>query len=122
MNEVERAAWISAARGCAFGALAIFMGMAGLAFAPERSLRFGGIATLLMCAILLLKAYRAQRFSHRKTEVWVILDPARRPAPAIAQAVIGRARQAALLGLARLTAWIAAVLLAASLTVRLLLP
>lgn len=119
MNMIERMAWMSAARGCAFGALAIFMGMAGLAFAPSKALAFGGMATLLMTAILLLKAYRAPSFSHRRTEVWVMLDPVHRPAAAIAQNVIARARQRVLMALALVTAYSAAAMLVASLLARL---
>jgi hypothetical protein len=120
MTLVERLAWTSVARGCAFGGLAIFMTMAGLAFDPAKSLMCGGLGTLLMTMILLLKANRATTFAHRKTEIWCMLEPKDRPAAQIAQTVIARARRHVLLRFALITAYMSVGLMTASLLARLI--
>ncbi len=93
MNEVERAAELSVARGVGFGALAIALVVAGLAGYPQLALRSGAVLALLTWAVLRLKALHAPRRPYKRTEVWLMLDP--RPAwPAeMAQRVIGAALQ-----------------------------
>jgi hypothetical protein len=46
----------------------------GLIFDPALALKTGGALTLLMAAIIQLKAERARSQPYRSTEVWLILD------------------------------------------------
>ena len=102
MNEVERAAELSIARGVGFGALAIALVVAGLSGYPQLALRSGAVLALLMWAILRLKALRAPRHPYKRTEVWLLLDP--RPAwpSETAQRLIGTTLQRTLERYARL--------------------
>lgn len=103
-STIRSLAMISVFRGCAFGALAIITGMVGLSFDITAALRFGGMAMLLMTAILILKAWRADSQSYKQTEVWIMLDPEQRPPAALAPLLIASARQAAFYRFAYLSA------------------
>ena len=54
--------------------LAIGTVVVGLIFDPALALKTGGALTLLMAAIIQLKAERARSQPYRSTEVWLILD------------------------------------------------
>jgi hypothetical protein len=58
----------------AFAALAIATTVLGLIFEPVLALKTGGALTLILAAILQLKAERALSRPYRSTEVWLILD------------------------------------------------
>jgi hypothetical protein len=47
MEELRKAAFISVARGCGFGMLAIICVMVGLSYNPRAVFQAGGILTLL---------------------------------------------------------------------------
>ncbi len=77
-------AWQHVARTCIaravfFGSFAIFLLMLGLAWDPVMALRAGAILTLLMAAILLIKAWEAVRKPPRRTETWLHLAESHRP-------------------------------------------
>lgn len=91
MDRIEHLAEISVARGCAFAALAIFTMTIGLLGMPAIALKTAGGAALLTAVILWLKARLAKTRPYKRTELWLMLKPAERPAPAIAQTVIARA-------------------------------
>ncbi|MEZ5926291.1 MAG: hypothetical protein R3D57_18120 [Hyphomicrobiaceae bacterium] len=91
MDRIARLAEISVARGCGFGALAIFTMTVGLLGMPGTALKLAGAASLLTTAVLLFKAATALTRPYKHTELWLMLDPADRPASSIAQTVIGRA-------------------------------
>ena len=74
MDRIQAAAEISIGRAVGFGALAIGTVVLGLVFDPALALKTGGALTLLMAAIIRLKAERARFQPYRSTEVWVILD------------------------------------------------
>ena len=74
MDRIQGAAEISIGRAVGFGALAIGTGMVGLVFDPVLAFKTGGALTLLMAAILQLKAERARSQPYRSTEVWLLLD------------------------------------------------
>lgn len=97
MDRVERFAEISVARGCAFAGLAIVTMMVGFLATPVTALKFGGIAGLLVAAVLLLKASRAHVKPYYNTELWLMLNPGERPVREIAQQVIGGALKEAYL-------------------------
>ena len=91
----------SVARGVGFGALAIGLVVAGLAGYPLLALRTGAALTLLMWAILRLKALRAPRHPYKRTEVWLLLDPRPDWPAEMAQRLIGGALQRTLERFAR---------------------
>jgi hypothetical protein len=74
VDRIQAAAEQSIGRAVGFGALAIATGMFGLVFDPVLALKTGGALTLLMAAVLQLKAERARSQPYRSTEVWLILD------------------------------------------------
>jgi len=109
-DRIETCAWISVARGCGFGALAIVTTMVGLSGYPAAALKFGGQSSLLMSFIMIVMAVRAPRKNYKRTEVWLLLDEASRPPPSIAQRVIASARRDVLIWFARLHAGVALAL------------
>ena len=72
-------------RACGFGSLAIFCVMIGLSFEPRAAFQAGGMLTMLMAAILMLKAHEARTKNHRRTEMWLYLPKEQRPPEAFAQ-------------------------------------
>jgi hypothetical protein len=74
VDRIRVAAEISIGRAVGFGALAIATVVFGLIFDPALALKTGGTLTLLMAAIIKLKAERAPFQPYRSTEVWLILD------------------------------------------------
>lgn len=91
LQRIERLARISVARGCGFAGLAILTFMIGLSGNMVVALQTGGILCLLVCGLLLLKAWLAGQRSYKSTEVWLMLAPQERPGSEIAQHVIGTA-------------------------------
>lgn len=112
---VRQAAFISTARGCGFGALAIVTTMFGCLGNPAMALKVGGLSTLLAAAILILKAWHAPSRPYRKTEVWLLLPEQDRPSASFAQQVIAAARVEAFYSFARITVLVSVALLAAGL-------
>ena len=106
-DKIETCAWISVARGCGFAGLAILCAMTGMSFDPPAALKFGGFSTLLVCAVLILKALRAAHVRYKDTETWLLLDDSDRPPAAIAQGLVMRARRQMLLSFARVNAMFA---------------
>ena len=74
MDRIQVAAELSIGRAVGFGALAIGTVVLGLIFDPVLALKTGGALTLLMAAIIQLKAERARSQPYRSTEVWMLLD------------------------------------------------
>ena len=72
---------------CGFGSLTIFCLMVGLSFAPVVAFQSGGVLTMLMTGILVLKAYEARTKPYRRTEMWLYLPQESRPPPASAQQI-----------------------------------
>ena len=120
MRDVEQAAVQSVARGVGFGALAIGLVVVGLAGYPLLALRSGAALTLLMWAILRLKALRAPRRPYKRTEVWLLLEPRPDWPAEIAQRLIGGTLQRTLERFARpvlavaLASWCASLALPTS--------
>jgi len=120
LQEIERFAEISIARGCGFAALAIFTFMLGLSWDMVLATKVGGTLILGVSVILILKGQTAPHRPVSKTELWMMLDRADRPAPAIAQRVIGPVLHSCYLRFALYAARLSAGLLAMSLTLQLL--
>ncbi|MBX3454203.1 hypothetical protein [Ferrovibrio sp.] len=87
-QRVRRLAVLSIGRGCFFAALAIWCVMIGLISEPQQAMRAGGLLSLLVCCVLLLKAQTALKRSFRHTEVWILLDRKLPVAAEAAQRVI----------------------------------
>jgi hypothetical protein len=110
MEHMRRIAFETVLRACGFGSLAIFCVMIGLSFHPQAAFKAGGMLTLLMAAILMLKAYEARTKNHRKTEVWLYLSEEQRPPSAHAQRACSAVLQETYLTFARWSAAIAVVM------------
>ena len=107
MEHLHRIAFEIVLRACGFGSLAIFCIMIGLSFDPQAAFKAGGMLTLLMAAILMLKAYEARTKNHRKTEMWLYLPEEQRPPEAYAQRACSVVLQETYLTFARWSATIA---------------
>ena len=73
MEHMRRIAYETVLRACGFGSLAIFCVMIGMSFEPRLAFQAGGFLTMLMTAILILKAYEARTKHYRRTEMWLYL-------------------------------------------------
>lgn len=85
MDEMRKLAYESVQRACGFGMLAIICVMVGMSFDPVRVFQAGGVLTLMMTFILILKARYALTQNYKKTEMWLYLDKNFRPPEAYAQ-------------------------------------
>lgn len=115
LGTIEKAAELSVARACGFAALAIFTLMIGFAWHPALAFQTGGMLTLLVCAVLLLKGLRARTKPYMTTEVWVIIPKDQRPVPEHAQQLIGNTLRDVYLRFALHTSALSAVMLAVAL-------
>lgn len=111
MDELRKAAIGSVSRACGFGALAIACTMIGFSHDLVHALQAGGILLILMTLILLWKARAAPTQPYKRTETWLMLDPAKRPRADQAQWAFGTVLREVYLRFAQLTAAIAAALL-----------
>ena len=110
MEHMRRIGFETVLRACGFGSLAIFCVMIGLSFEPRAAFQAGGMLTLLMAAILMLKAYEARTKNHRKTEMWLYLPKEQRPPEAFAQRACAAVMQETYLTFARWSGALAVVL------------
>jgi hypothetical protein len=100
MERLETLAQISVARGCGFGALAVFCTMIGLSATPILALKTGAVLCLVGCLVLVFKAEHAPRRPYRRTEVWLMLEPGDRPQEQLAQRLVGQTLQRTFTGFA----------------------
>jgi hypothetical protein len=84
MEEMRKAAFSSVARACGFGILAIVCVMMGMG-SPRTMFQAGGILTLMMTFILILKARYALTKNHKRTEMWLMLPKEFHPPERYAQ-------------------------------------
>jgi hypothetical protein len=118
-ERLNQLATLSVARGVGFAGLAIVCTMVGFSGSIPALLKDGGLGVALVTTVLMMKASSAPRLSHRRTEIWLMLEAHERPPESLAQGLIVSARQAALLRFAFASAWVAAALLGLSLLARL---
>ena len=85
MEEMRKLAYESVSRGCGFGMLAIICVMVGMSFDPRAVFQAGGILTMMMTFILVLKARYALTQNYKRTEMWLYLPKDFRPPEAYAQ-------------------------------------
>lgn len=76
-------------RGVGFAALAVALVVAGLAGYPVLALKSGAGLSLLLWAVLRLKAARATSRPYKRTEVWLMLEPRPDWPAEVAQRLIG---------------------------------
>ncbi|GBD43696.1 hypothetical protein HRbin40_01175 [bacterium HR40] len=122
MEELERAAEISVARGVGFAALAILVLMLAFIFEPALSLLVGAAGALLVASVLELKARLAPSRCYRNTEAWLMLES--RPAWSgdVAQRLVSTVLAATLRRYARIALRVAVAFWAASVLLRLSAP
>jgi hypothetical protein len=120
MDEMRRIAFETVMRACGFGSLAIFCIMVGLSFEPRIAFQVGGVLTLLMVGVLILKAQEAPTKHYRRTEMWLYLPKELRPPEASAQQTISAVMRETYLTFAYWTSgiavgmWVLALLLSLS--------
>ena len=119
MQRVERAAEAAVARGCGFASLAIACTLLGFAHDPLALLRAAAVLVTSLAAILFLQAQLARSRPYKKTDAWLLLDPADRPPAAIAQRAMGTALEDVYRRFARLAGRLALALWTIFFTVRL---
>jgi type IV secretory pathway VirB3-like protein len=81
---MRKAAFESVSRGCGFGFLGIACFMIGMSD-PRSIFQAGGVLTLIMTLILLLKARLALTRDYKRTEMWLMLPKDFRPPEQYAQ-------------------------------------
>lgn len=115
MDDLQRIAYEIVLRACAFACLAIFCVMIGLSFAPRVAFQAGGVLSMIMTGVLVLKAQQARTRDHRHTEVWLYLPKERRPAANFAQRAVSAVMRETYFTFARWTAIIAIAMWAGAL-------
>ncbi|MDX2154984.1 MAG: hypothetical protein SFW09_00625 [Hyphomicrobiaceae bacterium] len=122
LDRIEELANLSVARGCGFAALAILTFFIGMSADLTIALKSAGVLSLLVCAVLLLKAGAVHRQPYRNTEVWIMLKPAERPEAAVAQEIISSVLKDAYLRFAKQAALLATLFMIGAIISALLLP
>jgi hypothetical protein len=107
---MRKAAFESVSRGCAFGFLAIACVMMGMVYDPKLVFQTGGILTLIMTFILMLKSRQALTKNYKRTEMWLMLPKNFRPPEAYAQWAAATVLRDAYLTFAQYTALVSIVM------------
>ena len=110
MDEIRRMAAISVARGCGFGALAVFTLAVALSYDLFLAARAAALLSTMGAAILLYRGQQALGRDPRATEVWAMIDKEDRPPRLSAQRVIGGVMRETYLYFARIVGVTAGVL------------
>ena len=117
---MRRAAFESVSRGCGFGFLAIACFMMGMSD-PRTIFQTGGVLTLIMVVVLLVKARYALTQDYKRTEMWLMLPKDYRPPERYAQWAASTVLRDAYFTFAKYTAftsivmWVIAVIFGLSL-------
>jgi hypothetical protein len=119
MEEMRKVAFACVARACGFGMLAIVCIMVGMSFDPRAVFQAGGMLTLIMTLILILKARYALTQNYKKTEMWLYLPKDFRPPEAYAQWAASTVMRDAYFTFAYYTAMISIAMWVAALAIRL---
>jgi hypothetical protein len=110
VDDLRRVAYQIVLRACGFASLAVCCVMIGLSFDARAAFKAGGVLTLLIVAVLMIKAYEARTKDYHRTEMWLYLPEDRRPSKAAAQSAISTVMRETYLLFARWTAIIAIVM------------
>lgn len=119
MEHLRRTAFQSIGRACGFAGLAVLCVMVGLSYDPVAAAKAGGILTMIMTLVLVIKARAAAYQDYRRTELWAMLDKADRPPATIAQWASATILREAYLWFARYCAAVTVCLWAAALVLSL---
>jgi hypothetical protein len=115
MEIMRRIAYETVFRACAFASLAIFCFMVGLSFVPRVAFQTGGVLTMVMTGVLLLKSIEARWKPYKRTEMWLYLPKEDRPPAASAQQLTSAVMRETYLRFALWTSAVAIALLVAAL-------
>ena len=105
-EHIRQVAYEIVLRACGFASLGIFCVMIGMSFDPHLAFQAGGTLTLMMSAVLILKAFEARKKNYRHTEMWLYLSEEHRPPQASAQRISSMVLREVYLTFARWTALI----------------
>jgi hypothetical protein len=84
--------------------------MVGMSFEPRIAFQSGGVLTMLMTGVLLLKALEARTKPYRRTEMWLYLPKELRPPAGTAQQLTSLVMRETYLTFALWTSMIAIVM------------
>jgi hypothetical protein len=118
LEELRKAAFESVSRGCAFAFLAIACVMMGVIYEPRLVFQVGGILTLLMTFVLMLKSRQALTRDYKRTEMWLLLPKDFRPPERYAQWAAATVLRDAYLTFAQYTALISIIMWAIAIFMR----
>jgi len=122
-QRIQALARLVVMRACGFAALGIAVFMFGLSSeSMHMAARAGAYLGLYVCAVLVLKAWTAERQDHKRTELWLLLRDGERPSEIVAHHLISSALRDAYLEFATHVAMGSAALLALSLVLTLSSP
>jgi type IV secretory pathway VirB3-like protein len=110
MDRLRALAFQTIGRGVGFAGFGIACTMAALSFEPLLAVRSGGVLSLLLVAVLLMKARAALTADPRDTEMWLYLERGERPAEAYAQWAAATVLREAYFWFARWSAGVAVAL------------
>lgn len=110
MDDIRQIAFAIVLRACGFASLGIFCFMIGFSFDPRLAFQTGGVLTLLMVAVLVLKAFESQTKDYRRTELWLNLPEENRPPKDYAQWASSTVMRETYFLFARWTAFISIVM------------
>ena len=117
MEELRGLAMISIGRAVFFCWIGIATLVLSFSFDPHLALQVGGISALILCLVLLERYSRTDRTDHRGTELWSMLEAAKRPPPEAANRLLSAVFAETYLRFARWAAGAAAVLFAGAILV-----
>ena len=110
MTRLRDLAFLTVGRAIGFAGLVIVCVMAALSFDPLLAVRSGGVLVSVTLAVLVYRLANIAAIDHRRTEMWLYLEPDERPAEAQAQGVVSAALKEAYAWFAHWTAGTAALL------------
>ena len=122
MEEMRKAAFTSVARGSGFALLGIFCVMVGFSFDVRLMFQTGGMLSIAVVLVLILKARNALTSDYKSTEMWLLLPDDFRPPEAYARWAAATVLRDADFTFAQYTAGISVVLWSMALLVRLVVP
>lgn len=79
MEELRGLAMVSVGRAVFFCWIGIATLVLAFSFDPSLALKVGGVSALILCLALVERACRTDRSDPRGTELWSMLEPAKRP-------------------------------------------
>lgn len=88
MDELRGLAMVSIGRAVFFCWIGIATLVLAFSFDPPLALKVGGVCALILCIALVERYSRTDRTDPRGTELWSMLEPAKRPPRATAHRLV----------------------------------